>query len=56
MSAVALMLIQQISEWNAQMAQQTMSVLLPAVVVLQLLGALTLVMALRWSGEARTDG
>jgi Kef-type K+ transport system membrane component KefB len=56
MSAVALMLIQQISEWNAHMAQQTMSVLLPAVVVLQLLGALTLVMALRWSGEARTDG
>ena len=55
MSAVALMLIQQVSEWNPQIAQQTTSVLLPAVVVLQLVGALALALALRWSGEARID-
>ena len=36
MSALALMLIQQVSEWNPQIAQQTTSVLLPAVVILQL--------------------
>jgi Kef-type K+ transport system membrane component KefB len=55
MSAVALMLIQQVSGWNPQIAQQTTSVLLPAVVILQLVGALALVFALRWSGEARTE-
>lgn len=55
MSALALMLIQQVSEWNPQIAQQTTSVLLPAVVILQLVGALALVFALRWSGETRTD-
>ena len=55
MSAVALMLMQQVSEWNPLMAAQTTSVLLPAVVVLQLLGALALVLALRLSGETRTD-
>jgi Kef-type K+ transport system membrane component KefB len=55
MSAVALMLIQQVSEWNPQIAQQTTSVLLPAVVILQLVGALALAFALRWSGETRID-
>lgn len=55
MSAVALMLIQQMSEWNPQIAQQTTSVLLPAVVILQLVGALALAFALRWSGETRID-
>ena len=55
MSAVALMLIQQVSGWNPQIAQQTTSVLLPAVVILQLVGAMALVFALRWSGEARTE-
>jgi Kef-type K+ transport system membrane component KefB len=55
MSALALMLIQQISNANPQLAQQTTAVLLPAVVLMQLIGALTLVLALRWSGETRTD-
>jgi Kef-type K+ transport system membrane component KefB len=55
MSALALMLIQQVSEWNPQIAQQTTSVLLPSVVILQLVGALALAFALRWSGETRTD-
>jgi Kef-type K+ transport system membrane component KefB len=55
MSAVALMLIRQVSEWNPDLAQQTTAVLLPSVVILQLGGALTLALALRWSGEARTS-
>ena len=55
MSALALMLIQQVSEWNPQIAQQTTSVLLPSVLILQLLGALALVFTLRWSGEQRVD-
>jgi Kef-type K+ transport system membrane component KefB len=54
MSALALILIRQVSEWNPQIAQQATSVLLPAVVILQLFGALALVLALRWSGESRT--
>lgn len=55
MSAVALMLIRQVSEWNPDLAQQTTAVLLPVVVILQLGGAVTLALALRWSGEARTS-
>lgn len=55
MSALPLILIQQVSEWNPQVAQQATAVLLPSVVVLQLVGALVLVFALRWSGETRTD-
>ena len=55
MSALALMLIQQVSEWSPQIAHQTTSVLLPAVVILQLIGALALVFALRWSGETRAE-
>jgi Kef-type K+ transport system membrane component KefB len=53
MSALAVMLLQQVTEWNPQIGQQTTAVLLPAVVILQLLGALALVFALRWSGETR---
>jgi Kef-type K+ transport system membrane component KefB len=54
MSAVALMLIRQVSEWNPELAQQTTGVLLLSVVILQLGGAVTLALALRWSGEARS--
>ena len=56
MSALALMLIEQVSTWNPQLAQQTSAVLLPAIVLMQLVGALAVVLALRWSGEARTEG
>jgi len=55
MSALALMLIQQMSDWNPQIAQQTTAVLLPAVVVLQLAGALALALILRRAGEARIE-
>jgi Kef-type K+ transport system membrane component KefB len=55
MSALAVMLIEQVSEWNPVIAQQTTAVLLPAVVVLQLLGALVLVLVLRRGGETRTE-
>jgi Kef-type K+ transport system membrane component KefB len=55
MSALALMLIQQVSDWNPQIAQQTTAVLLPAVVVLQLAGALALALILRRAGEARIE-
>jgi Kef-type K+ transport system membrane component KefB len=55
MSALALMLIQQVSTWNPALAQQTSAVLLPAIVMMQLVGALAVVLALRWSGEARTE-
>jgi Kef-type K+ transport system membrane component KefB len=55
MSALALLLLQQVSDWNPVIAHQTTAVLLPSVVLLQLLGALGLVFALRWSGEARAE-
>ena len=55
MSALAMMLIQQVSEWNPQIAQQTTAVVLPAVVVLQLVGALALALILRRGGEARLE-
>jgi NhaP-type Na+/H+ or K+/H+ antiporter len=55
MSALALMLIQQVSEWNPHIAQQTTAVLLPAVIILQLGGALTLALILRRGGEARME-
>ncbi|HEX5639563.1 MAG TPA: sodium:proton exchanger, partial [Burkholderiaceae bacterium] len=55
MSALALMLIQQVSERNPQIAQQTTAVLLPAVVILQLAGAFVLALILRRSGEARIE-
>lgn len=53
MSATALMLTQQVTELNPQLGAQTSSVLLACVVVLQVVGALSLVFALRASGEAR---
>jgi hypothetical protein len=53
MSALALMLIQQVSDWNPQIAQQTNEVLFPSVLILQLVGALALVAILRRGGEAR---
>jgi Kef-type K+ transport system membrane component KefB len=55
MSALALMLLQQVTDWNPQVAQQTAAVLVPSVVILQLAGALALAFALRVSGESRTD-
>jgi Kef-type K+ transport system membrane component KefB len=53
MSATALMLTQQVTELNPKLGAQTSSVLLACVVVMQVVGALTLVFALRASGEAR---
>jgi len=53
MSATALMLTQQVTELNPSLGAQTSSVLLACVLVLQVVGALTLVYALRASGEAR---
>lgn len=55
MSALALMLIHQVSEWNPQIAQQTTAVLLPSVLIMQLAGALALAQILRRGGEARIE-
>ncbi len=56
MSALALMLTQEVSLLNPRLGEQTNAVLLLSVVILQVVGALTLMFSLRWSGEARTDG
>jgi len=56
MSALALMLTQEVSQLNPQLGAQTNAVLLLSVVVLQVAGALALMFALRASGEARADG
>lgn len=56
MSALALMLTQEVSLLNPQLGAQTNAVLLLSVVILQVIGALALMFALRSSGEARTDG
>ncbi|MDQ3445534.1 MAG: cation:proton antiporter, partial [Pseudomonadota bacterium] len=56
MSALALMLTQEVSQLNPQLGAQTNAVLLLSVVILQVAGALALVFALRSSGEARVDG
>ena len=56
MSALALMLTQEVSQLNPQLGAQTNAVLLLSVVILQIAGALTLMFALRASGEARADG
>ncbi len=53
MSALALMLTQQVSRLNPQLGAQTNAVLLLSVVILQVAGALALMFALRRSGEAR---
>ncbi len=56
MSALALMLTEEVSQLNPQLGAQTNAVLLLSVVILQVAGALALVFALRSSGEARVDG
>ena len=56
MSALALMLTQEVSQLNPQVGAQTNAVLLLSVVILQVAGALALMLALRASGEARADG
>ena len=56
MSALALMLTQEVSQLNPQLGAQTNAVLLLSVVILQVAGALALMFALRASGEARADG
>ncbi|HYM48418.1 MAG TPA: cation:proton antiporter, partial [Burkholderiaceae bacterium] len=56
MSALALMLTHEVSQLNPGLGAQTNAVLLLSVVILQVVGALTLMLALRASGEARTDG
>jgi hypothetical protein len=56
MSALALMLTQEVSQLNPQLGAQTNAVLLLSVVVLQVAGALALMFTLRASGEARADG
>jgi Kef-type K+ transport system membrane component KefB len=55
MSATALMLTQQVSQLNPQLGAQTSSVLLASVLILQVVGTLTLMLALRASGEARAE-
>ena len=56
MSALALMLTEEVSQLNPQVGAQTNAVLLLSVVILQVAGALGLMFALRASGEARADG
>jgi Kef-type K+ transport system membrane component KefB len=55
MSATAIMLTQQVSQLNPQLGAQTSSVLLASVLILQIVGTLTLMLALRASGEARAE-
>jgi len=55
MSATAIMLTQQVSQLNPQLGAQTSSVLLASVLILQVVGTLTLMLALRASGEARAE-
>jgi Kef-type K+ transport system membrane component KefB len=53
MSAISLMLAQQISQFDPHLGVEAGAVLLAGVIVMQIAGALTLVHALRASGEAR---
>jgi len=55
MSAIALMLTQQVTQIDPQLGAQAGAVLLASVIVFQIVGALTLVYALRSSGEARME-
>jgi Kef-type K+ transport system membrane component KefB len=55
MSATAIMLTQQVSQLNPQLGAQTSSVLLASVLILQVVGTLTLMLALRASGESRAE-
>jgi len=56
MSALALMLTHEVSLLNPQLGAQTLAVLVLSVVILQIVGALTLMVALKASDEARADG
>ncbi len=53
MSAISLMLTQQISKIDPHLGAEAGAVLLAGIIVMQIAGALTLVYALRASGEAR---
>jgi Kef-type K+ transport system membrane component KefB len=55
MSAIALMLTQQVTQIDPQLGAQAGAVLVASVIIFQIVGALTLVYALRSSGEARTE-
>lgn len=55
MSAIALMLTQQVTQIDPQLGAQAGAVLLASVIIFQIVGALTLVYSLRSSGEARTE-
>jgi len=55
MSAIALMLTQQVTQIDPQLGAQAGAVLLASVIIFQIVGALTLAYALRSSGEARTE-
>lgn len=55
MSAIALMLTQQVTQIDPQLGAQAGAVLLAGVIIFQIVGALTLVYSLRSSGEARTE-
>jgi Kef-type K+ transport system membrane component KefB len=53
MSAIALMLTQQVTQVDPQLGAQAGGVLLASVIIFQIVGALTLVYSLRASGEAK---
>ena len=53
MSAIALMLTQQVTQFDPQLGAQAGGVLLGSVIIFQIVGALTLVHSLRASGEAK---
>jgi Kef-type K+ transport system membrane component KefB len=55
MSAIALMLTQQLSQLHPQLGAEAGAVLLASVIVFQVIGALTLLFALKSSGEAKED-
>jgi len=55
MSALALMLSQPVAQLNPSLGAQVNAVLLASVLILQIVGALTLLWALRAGGEARDD-
>jgi len=50
------MLTHEVSLLNPQLGAQTLAVLVLSVVILQIVGALTLMVALKASDEARADG
>jgi Kef-type K+ transport system membrane component KefB len=54
MSGIAMMLTKQVAAVDPQLSSQAAAVLLASVIIFQVVGAFTLVFALRASGEART--